>query len=89
MDRKEKNSAQHQMSTKEAVYILGDGISDAIDESLGNGYGFALLMFPFGESSDIAFFSNISPTDTAAMLREASDRMEARQDMSPGANSIN
>ena len=89
MDRKVKNGAQHQMYTEEIMRALGSGISDALGKTIGKDYGFTLLVFPFGREGISNYISNANRAEIISMLRETADRLEARQDMPPGALSIN
>lgn len=60
------------------------GIASLIGDKLPPGYGFALLVFSFGEGGYLTHVSNCNRADLVKTLRECADTLEARKDSPPG-----
>lgn len=55
-----------------------------IGRALPPGYGFALLVFSFGEGGYLTHVSNAERADFVKVLRETADILEANRDEKPG-----
>lgn len=62
-------------ATKKAMKQMADKISAILPK----GFGFVLLVFPFGESGIANYISNANRKDIITMLREAADRFEKQE----------
>jgi len=59
-------------------------VARLIDERLPPGFGFALLVFSFGEHGYLTHVSNAQREDLVKVLRETADVLEANRDSPPG-----
>jgi hypothetical protein len=59
-------------------------LAQLIGHALPPGYGFALLVFSFGEGGYLTHVSNAQRADLVKTLRECADTMEAGLDAPPG-----
>lgn len=59
-------------------------LAQAIGGSLPPNYGFALLLFSFGEGGYLTHVSNARSADLIKTLRECADTMERGLDAPPG-----
>lgn len=64
---------------------VGQLIGGAIEES-GGGYGFALLMFSFGDEPEMTWISNAERPDMIKALREFIEQSERGTDDELGKN---
>lgn len=55
---------------------IGQAIKDAL---MGGRFGFALLMFDFGDSGNLAYMSTGEREDMVTLLREMADRLETSE----------
>lgn len=60
------------------------GVAAEIGSRLPLGYGFALLVFSFGEESYLTHVSNANRVDLVKTLRECADVLEAHGGSPPG-----
>lgn len=58
---------------------VGKLIGEAIKQS-GGGYGFALLMFSFGDEPEMTWISNAQRPDMIKALKEFIDKAESGED---------
>jgi hypothetical protein len=61
------------------------GLAAHIEETLPEGFAFALVAFTCGEGGYVGYVSNAERGDMIAALRECADTLEARRDSPPGA----
>lgn len=59
-------------------------IAQLIGHGLPEGYGFALLVFSFGEKGYLTWVSNAERADMIATLREAITMLDGKKDSPPG-----
>lgn len=56
-------------------------IADNVKEKIGEGYGFMVMVFPFGEEKTAHYISNARREDMVKALREKADVLEAKLDI--------
>lgn len=57
-------------------------IADNVKENVGDGFGFMVMVFPFGEDTRAAhYISNAKREDMIKTLREKADVLEAKLDI--------
>ncbi len=59
-------------------------VAQSIGYRLPEGYGFALLVFSFGEAGYLTHVSNCERTDLVKILRECADVLDRNADSPPG-----
>ena len=65
------------MNTDEFMRVLARGINGSLHDFLGDGFGFALIVFKFNANpTDANFISNADREDMIRTLRETADRIE-------------
>lgn len=56
-------------------------LANHVKGTVGDGYGFVVLVFPFGEPGVANYISNGSREDMITALREKADVLEAKKDI--------
>jgi hypothetical protein len=59
-------------------------VAGSIGQAIPAGFGFALLIFSFGERGYLTHVSNCNREDLVKCLRETADVLEAKRDAPPG-----
>lgn len=60
-----------------------NGIAEVLDDALPNGYGFALLVFKYGEQGRMNYISNAQREDMVCALKELVANFEGRGHEAP------
>lgn len=61
---------------EQKLRLMGDLLSKQFE-----GFGFALIVFPFGDSGTSNYISNAERKDMIKALRETADRLELNEDI--------
>ncbi len=77
MDAESPDDRAARLLIEDHVRAIGGIIRDAVNDLAGPGFGFALLMFDFGEVGNLAYMSNARRDDMIEALDECRRKLEA------------
>ena len=63
-------------------------MAEKISPMLPKDFGFAILVFPFGDGGTSNYISNAERADMIKALRETADRLEYKQDFETPENNM-
>jgi len=79
---------EKQKQIEEIMQGLAAGTQDVINEHIGGGMGFAIIVFEFHKPGISNYISNAKRADMIKALRETADRLEKQQDIPPAHTTI-
>lgn len=84
----EMSAIELQRHIENVLRRLATALDPIVVDCLGPEMGFALVVFEFNRPGIGHYISNARRSDIIEALRELADRLEAKEDIPPGMNSV-